>query len=104
MAFIRACSYRCSITPPQDPSTYTAVLLTIAQDGENLINKNLSGLEISGADFILKLTQQETAYFTAGKRAWMQIRCFISDDDVAGNSPWPIDVYPALNDMILGTE
>lgn len=104
MAFIRACSYGCSITPPKDPSTYNAVLVTIAQDGVNLVNKNLSDLEISGADIILTLTQQETAKFVSGKRAWMQTRCFVSDSEVDGHVPWPIDVFPALNDTILSAE
>ena len=101
---IRACSYSCTIKPPKDPAEYSAVLVTVAQDGVNLINKDLSDLEISGASYILTLTQQETKLFTAGKPAWLQMRCFISDDDVDGHVPYPIDVFPALNDQILGGE
>lgn len=104
MAFIRACSYSCTIKPPKDPAEYSAALLTIAQDGVNLINKDLADLEISGANYILTLTQQETKMFAAGTRAWMQIRCFISDSEVDGHAPWPIDVFPALNDQIIGGE
>ena len=100
MAFRRACSYAANITPPEAPATYTDVLVTFKQDGV-IINKTLSDLTIDGADFVVSLTQEETVLFTAGKRAWLQMRCYASANNAPGSPEWPIDVLPVLNDAIL---
>lgn len=100
MAFRRACSYQASITPPEAPATYSSVLVTFKQDNVQ-IDKSLSDLTVSGGDFIVKLAQEETSRFTAGKNAWLQIRCFASTYNAPGSAVWPIDVMPALNDTIL---
>lgn len=102
MALRRACSCQYTIQPPEDPTTYTAVLVTFQQNGINIINKTLADLTIEGDAFIVQLTQTETAQFEAGKQAWMQMRCFVSDVEAPGSPVWPIDVFPALNDTILG--
>ena len=102
MAFRRACSYLASIQTPEDPTTYSSVLVTFQQDGNNLINKSLDDLTIDGDSFIVQLTQEETSRFTDGRQAWLQIRCFASTYNAPGSPPWPIDVLPALNDTILG--
>ena len=98
----RACSYVCRITPPEAPSTYSAVLVTIQQNKTNLLNKSLTDLTVEDGKFVVKLTQEETALLTAGVRAWMQIRCYAAAYNVPGSAAVPIDVLPALNDEILG--
>lgn len=103
MPFRRACSYSVSITPPKPPATYSDVLVTFQQNGQNLINKSLDDLTIDGSDFIVELTQEETKMFTSGTRAWLQIRCFVSDHEAPGSPVYPIEVMPALNDTILPT-
>ena len=102
MAFRRACSYQATIQPPEAPTTYSAVLVTFQQNGNNLINKTLSDLTIDGDVFVVNLTQEETAIFDDGKQAWLQIRCYASAYNAPGSAAWPIDVLPALNDQILG--
>ena len=102
MAFRRACSYAATITPPEAPATYSDGLVTFKQD-DIVINKALADLSVSGSDFIVQLTQEETAAFTAGKRAFMQIRLFAETYNAPGSAAWPIDVLPALNDQILGS-
>ena len=104
MAFRRACSYRANITPPEAPATYTDVLVTFQQGGVNIINKSLADLTVEAADFVVELTQAETAQFESGKQAWLQIRCFASEYNAPGSAAWPLDVLPALNDQILGGE
>ena len=101
MAFTRTGSYDCTYTPPEDPSVYAKILVTFAQDGEILVEKNEGDVTISGADIQVNLTQQDTALFKAGKRAWTQIKCFVSDDNVDISPEYPIDVLPVLNDAIL---
>lgn len=100
MAFTRTGSYGCTFTPPEVPSTYSRILVTFKQDRVS-IEKNESDVTISGADIHVILTQQETALFSAGKRAWAQIKCFASDDNVDVSPMFPIDVLPVLNDSIL---
>ena len=102
MALRRACSCQVTIQPPEDPTTYTAVLVTFQQNGINIINKTLADLSIEGDAFVVQLSQTETAQFEDGKQAWVQIRCYASAYDAPGSPAWPIDVLPALNDTILG--
>lgn len=102
MAFRRACSYVCKITPPEPPENYSDVLVTFQQNKQDLVNKSLSDLTIDDGGFLVKLTQEETAMFVAGVRAWLQIRCFASTYNAPGSAAWAIEVMPALNDTILG--
>lgn len=101
MAFRRACSYQATITPPEDPSTYSDGLVTFKQDYVS-INKNLADLTVSGSDFIVKLTQEETALFESGRKVFLQIRLYASTYNAPGSAAWALDVLPALNDQILG--
>lgn len=103
MAFRRACSYQATIQTPEDPTTYSAVLVTFQQNGINVINKSLADLTIDGDAFVVQLTQAETAMFESGQQLWLQIRCYASTYNAPGSAAWPIDVLPALNDMILGS-
>lgn len=100
MAFRRACSYAVEFKPPKAPTEYLNAVVTIKQDNL-IIEKWLSELTIDGDYFLAEFTQQETSQFTAGKGAWIQIRCFISDTDVTASREEPIDVLPVLNDSIL---
>lgn len=103
MSFRRACSYGCTIQPPEAPATYSAILVTFQQDGVNLINKTLDDLIVDEYEVTVQLTQEETSQFKPG-RAWLQIRCYASEYNAPGSAAWPIDVQPALNDTILGGE
>lgn len=101
MGLRRACSYEATIQTPRAPSNYSAMLVTIQQDGVNLINKSKSDLTVGDADVTLRLTQEETAQFRAGVPALLQIRCYAGTYDAPGSAAWQIDVWPALNDSIL---
>ena len=101
MGMRRACSYQATIRTPQAPSAYSAMLLTIQQNGQNLINKTKSELTLGTTDVTLNLTQAETAQFVAGKPALLQLRCYASATDAPGSKQWAIDVYEVNNDQIL---
>ena len=101
MAIRRACSYKAHIKTPYPPSHYSAILVTVQQDGVNLINKNKSDLTADGSSVTMNLTQAETAQFVAGKPAYLQIRCYASATEAPGSRCWPLEVWPALNDTIL---
>ena len=101
MAFTRTGSFGCTITPPKDPSEYSKILITFAQDGQNLVDLDENDITISGGDILINLTQEQTALFAAGKRAWLQGKFYLSPTEVPITPEWPIDVLPVLNDTIL---
>lgn len=101
MGLRRACTYQATIRTPKAPSNYSKFLLTIQQNGQNLINKTQADLQTDATSVIVTLTQAETAQFVAGVPALLQLRCYASADEAPGSKAWSIDVYPALNDQIL---
>lgn len=101
MAIIRACSYTATIQTPEAPTNYSAILITFAQDGTNLITKTESDVTFDENKVIVQLDQSETKTFTCGKKAYLQIRCYESQYNAPGSMVWAIDVYPALNDEVL---
>ena len=104
MGIRRACSYQATFQTPEAPSNYSDILVTISQKGVNLINKYRANLEIGTETVVLKLTQEETKLFEAGKTAQMQIRCFGGTYKAPGSAVFSLEVWPALNDIILGGE
>lgn len=104
MAIRRACSYQATIQTPKPPAIYSDILVTVAQNGENLINKPRYLLNIEEETVTLQLTQEETAQFEENVPAQIQIRCFAGVYDAPGSHVWTVDVLPALNDTILGGE
>ena len=103
MAMTRACSYTLTIETPQDPSVYSSVLITFVQGNSIIIEKNKTQLTIDGNKIIVQLTQAETKQFECGKKAYIQIRCYKAQYEAPGSLVWAIDVYPALDDVILPT-
>ena len=101
MGIRRACSYKAVFKTPLAPSNYSKILVTVQQDGNNLISKNQSALTIGTDSVTMNLTQAETSLFEAGKRAFVQIRCYASAYDAPGSKAWPVEVWPALDDQIL---
>lgn len=101
MAIRRVCSYEATFITPEVPSTYSAMLLTIWQNGNAIINKDMSELTIGETDVTVKLTQEETALLEANTPAYIQLRCYAEPYNAPGSAVFPIDVNAALNDTIL---
>ena len=101
MAIIRACSYSCSIKTPEAPSEYSKILVSIAQNGQTLINKTQAELQTTASSVIMQLTQEETKLFKAPGRAFLQVRCYKSTYNAPGSKLFAIDVWPANNDEVL---
>ena len=101
MAFRRACSYTATIQTPEAPSNYSAILVTFAQDGENIIEKDETEITIGDANIVVKLDQTETKQFACGKKAFLQVRCYKSQYEAPGSAIWALDVCPVLNDEVL---
>ena len=101
MAIVQSCSYKATIQTPLPPENYSAILVSFAQDGQTLLNKNASQLLLQDGLVIVRLTQEETAVFKSGIPAFLQIRCYRGEYDAPGSQIWPVDVWPALNKEVL---
>ena len=104
MAIRQACSYQATVKMPEAVANYSAILVTFAQEQQNLINLGKDALEIDGQNIIINLDQSQTALFTAGIPAFLQVRAYKSQYVAPGSPAWAIDVYPALNPSILPIE
>lgn len=102
MGIRRACSYSATIKTPKNPNDYSEILVTFQQSNVNLISKNKSDITVSGDCIVVNLNQEETKQFVAGKMALLQVRCYAAEYDAPGSAAWSIDVWPALDDTILG--
>lgn len=102
MGIRRACSYQATFQTPKPPSNYSEILVTFSQNGQNLINKSRYQLAVEEYAVTAQLTQEETALFEAGTPAQIQIRCFGAVYDAPGSAVFSVDVWPALDDTILG--
>lgn len=101
MGIRRACSYKAVFKTPVAPSGYSRILVTVQQDGANIISREKSQLTVGTETVTMNLSQAETAQFVAGKRAFVQIRCYKSTYEAPGSKAWPVEVWPALDDQIL---
>lgn len=101
MGIRRACSYQATIQTPVSPANYSVIVVTIAQDDQILVSKDLSELVTDESTVMVQLTQEETAQFEAGVPAYMQIRCYAGIYDAPGSTVWQVDVWPSLDDTIL---
>ena len=102
MAIRQACSYIVRIKTPRNPTEYEAILITIQQKKRNLVSKTLEDLQIDGNRVVMRLNQEETRPFEPAVPAFLQIRCYASEYDAPGSKPYPLEVWPALDDQILG--
>ena len=101
MAMIRACSYTATIQTPEDPTNYSAILVTFQQGGVNLVERDETEVTIQDNKIIVNLDQTDTKLFACGKKAFVQVRCFKSQYNAPGSVVFAIDVLPALNDEVL---
>ena len=101
MAFRRACSYTATIQTPEAPSNYSAILVTFAQDGTNIIEKDETEITIGDVNIVVQLDQTETKQFACGKKLFLQVRCYKSQYEAPGSAIWALDVCPVLDDEVL---
>ena len=96
-----ACSYKATFQLPEDPSNYTAILVTFSQRRQNLINLDKTQLQIDGQSVIAQLNQEQTNLFEANVPAFVQVRAYKSQYEAPGSHVWTIDVWPSLNQEVL---
>lgn len=113
MAIRRACSYAATITTPEAPGEYSAILVSFAQDQQIVHSFELGDPEIvvNANDVTVQLSQEQTKAFQpsagspmgiqAAGPAYLQIRCYKSTYDAPGSKTWAIEVYDSLEMEVL---
>lgn len=98
-------------TPPnsfafdgEDPRDFVEVLVTYAQRGQILINRDQSQLSIDETTVYLRLTQEETLLFEAGVPVEIQIRVLRQDGTADASPIYKMPVEAILSEKILGGE
>lgn len=96
-------------TPPnsfifadEDPRDYENILVTYAQRGTLLVERDKSQLSLDETTVYLRLTQEETLLFTAGEPVEIQIRVLRQDGTADASPIYRLPVEAVLNDTILG--
>ncbi len=113
MAIRRACSYAATITTPEDPAEYSAILVSFSQDQRIVHSFELGDPEIvvNTDDITVQLTQEQTAAFApsagspmgreSSQPVFLQIRCYKSAYEAPGSKTWSIDVFDSLETEVL---
>ena len=113
MAIRRACSYAATITTPEAPGEYSAILVSFSQNQQVIHSFELGDPEIvvNDSDVTVQLTQAQTAEFSPSQgspmgrenaqQAYLQIRCYKSAYNAPGSKTWAIDVYDSLETEVL---
>lgn len=107
----RACSFTDVIKSAIDPTEYSKILVTFAQDQNIVIEKTERDMTISSDGILVELTQSETLQFRPslksvmgrriGSPAYMQIRAYKSAYDAPGSKQFELDVLDTLSEEVL---
>lgn len=98
---VQSCSYEAEIKTPKNPSNYSQIVVTFAQNGTVIINKAKSSLTVGTDSVTVHLSGTETKQFDPLYIALMQIKCYTSTYEAPGSCVFGIQVCPALNDEVL---
>lgn len=108
----RACSYTTVIKSAIDPTEYTKILVTFAQDQQVVITKTENEMTVSSEGIVVELSQEETLQFRPslksvmgrriGSPVYMQIRAYKSTYDVPGSKQFEIEVLDTQSEEVLG--
>lgn len=80
---------------------FARILITYAQEGEIILEKNESDLTWNGNVASVTLTQEETNLFQAGVDAKRQVRTLTEEGDALVSYEDVIKVAGVLNDIVL---
>lgn len=77
------------------------VLITYNQSGNNIIEKRLSDLTVSGNNFSLMMSQEETKQFSPKIPIKVQARVWTTQGKALASDIYELQVQDVLNDTIL---
>ena len=88
----------------ESPADFEEIVVTYAQRGQVLINRDKPQLSIDATTVYLRLTQVETLLFTSGVPVEIQIRVLRQDGTADASPIYRVPVEAVLNDSVLGGE
>ena len=84
-----------------DPSVIDKIRITYAQNNVIILTKEGNDVSIDDNIAKVKLTQEETKKFTAGKEAEIQVRVLTLGNDALASDIIKIDVTKVLDDEVM---
>ena len=84
-----------------DPSVIDKIRITYAQNNVIILTKEGHDVSIDDNIAKVKLTQEETKKFTAGKEAEIQVRVLTLGNDALASDIIKIDVTKVLDDEVM---
>lgn len=112
MEMTRACTFNAEIEIPDNPVSYSQIVVTFAQNQEIVLQKQMSELTLSETSVIVSLSQDETKQFMptqespmgarVGGAVYMQLRA-LNSNGVIGSKCQKISVFDSLDDTTLYT-
>ena len=84
-----------------DPSVIGKIRITYAQNNAIILTKEGNDVSLDGNIAKVKLTQEETKKFTAGKEAEIQVRVLTLGNDALASDIISVDVKKVLDDEVM---
>ena len=84
-----------------DPSVINKIRITYAQNNVIVLTKEGNDVSIDDNIAKVKLTQEETKKFTAGKEAEIQVRVLTLGNDALASDIIKVDVKKVLDDEVM---
>ena len=84
-----------------DPSVIDKIRITYAQNNVIVLTKEGNDVSIDDNIAKVKLTQEETKKFTAGKEAEIQVRVLTLGNDALASDIIKVDVKKVLDDEVM---
>lgn len=110
MEIIRACNFNTELNIPDNPTSYSKIVVTFAQDQEIILQKQMGELTLRENSVVVSLSQDETKLFRpsqkspmgarTGSAVYMQLRA-LKNNGVIGTECQKITVYDSLDDTTL---
>jgi hypothetical protein len=77
------------------------ILITLAQDNENIFDKTENDVEINGKEIKLSLTQEETLKFNPNGMVSVQVRVLSKGGEALASNIMYLRVCDVLNEEVL---
>lgn len=84
-----------------DPEDIKRVRITYAQGGRKILTKEGDDVKIDGAEFIVKLTQEETKRFIADRTVEIQVRVLTVDEEAPASPIFKTSCERVLDDEVM---
>lgn len=89
-------------TLPIPVSECKRVLITYSQGSRKILDKTLNDATVEGGNtLIVRLTQEETAMFSASHEVSIQVRVLTNSDDAFASNIMRLSATDVLNDEVL---